>query len=231
MANCEEGNHELHEFHEGAGSVQFVHAVPLPKPQAPARPANAVADLALEKAELRRRVLASMQALPPSRRALEEELVQAAVQAEPGWVQAGTVLLYKAVAPELSVVGLTNAAWRAGKRVLFPRVAGPGALALHVVGSWGQLAPGKFGIPEPSASLPAANAADVDLAIVPGVAWDADGHRLGRGGGYYDRLIPRLRGPAWGVGFGCQRVERLPQEAWDAQVAKTFISTGIGLSN
>lgn len=190
-----------------------------------------MADPAQEKAELRRRILAAMQALPPSRRALEEELVQAAVQAEPAWVQARTVLLYKAVAPELSVVGLANAAWRAGKRVLFPRVAGPGALALHEVGSWGQLAPGRFGIPEPSAALPIVDSGVVDLAVVPGVAWDAEGHRLGRGGGYYDRLIPRLGGPAWGVGFDCQRVERLPREAWDVQVAKTFISSGIGLAN
>jgi 5-formyltetrahydrofolate cyclo-ligase len=190
-----------------------------------------VADPALEKAELRRRILAAMQALPPSRRALEEELVQAAVQAEPAWVQARTVLLYKAVAPELSVVGLTNAAWRAGKRVLFPRVSGPGALALHEVGSWGQLAPGRFGIPEPAAALPAVEPADVDLAIVPGVAWDADGHRLGRGGGYYDRLVPRLGGPAWGVGFACQRVGRLPREEWDSRVARTFISTALGLAD
>lgn len=186
-------------------------------------------DLEAQKRALRRRILAVVQALPPSRRALEEELVQAAIQAEPEWVNARTVLLYRAVAPEFSVVGLTNAAWRAGKRVLFPRVAGPGTLALHEVGSWGQLAPGAFSIPEPLASLPVVGPAHVELAIVPGVAWDLEGHRLGRGGGFYDRLIPRLGGPAWGVGFACQRVERLPRGEWDAQVAKTFISTAVGL--
>jgi 5-formyltetrahydrofolate cyclo-ligase len=188
-----------------------------------------VAGLEAEKRELRGRIRAAMSALPPARRALEEELVQAAIQADPAWRQARCVLLYKAVPPEFSVVGLTLAAWREGKRTAFPRVAGAGQLALHLVGSWGELRTGAYGIPEPDADAPAVQPEEVDLAVVPGVAWDAEGHRLGRGGGFYDRLIPRLGGQAWGVGFDCQWVPRLPRGEWDAQVAKTWVSTPLGL--
>jgi len=179
------------------------------------------------KEELRRQVRAAMAALPPARRALEEELVQAAIQAQPAWQAARTVLLYRAVAPELGVVGLTLAAWRAGKRVAFPRVAADG-LALHEVRSWGELRPGRFGIPEPDAAAAAVDAAEVDVAVVPGVAFHPGGDRLGRGGGHYDRLLPRLGGAAWGVAFDCQLVAELPRLPHDRPVHRVFAASLVG---
>src|SRR5437868_15040330 len=79
-------------------------------------------DVAEAKRALRAQVRARLLALPPAQRALEEELVTAAVQDAPEWRAAGTVLLYRNVPPEFSTVGLANAAWRTGKRVLFPRI-------------------------------------------------------------------------------------------------------------
>ncbi|MCA1819853.1 MAG: 5-formyltetrahydrofolate cyclo-ligase [Thermoplasmatota archaeon] len=190
-----------------------------------------MADLAADKADLRRRLRAAVAALPPARRALEEEVVQAAIQADPAWRDARRILLYRAVPPEFSVVGLTLAAWREGKRTFFPRVAGAGRLTLHEVASWDALRPGSFGIPEPPAETPEIAPGEVDVALVPGVGWDAAGHRLGRGGGFYDRLIPRLGGLAWGVGFACQRVPRLPRGDWDAKVARTWLATDFGVPN
>jgi len=189
-----------------------------------------VDDLAAAKSELRLRIRRQLEALPPARRALEEEVVQAAIQSDPAWPRARTVLLYKAVPPEFSVVGLTLAAWRQGKRTLFPRVDGPGALTLHEVASWSDLSPGAYGIPEPRTDgRPRVDPMEVDVAIVPGVAWDAEGRRLGRGGGFYDRLLPQLRGLAWGVGFDAQWVGALPAEAHDARVAKAWVATPLGL--
>jgi 5-formyltetrahydrofolate cyclo-ligase len=177
------------------------------------------------KQALRERVLADLRALPPATRALEEDLVHAAVQADPVWRKARTVLLYRAVPPEFSVVGLTLAAWRLGKRTLFPRVDADGRLTLHEAASWEAFRPGRFGIPEPvGAAVPPT---EVDLSIVPGVAWDAKGRRLGRGGGYYDRLIPQLSGPVWGVAFDCQVVDEVPAEAWDAPVLKVWCMSGM----
>lgn len=174
-----------------------------------------------EKALLRVRMRDALAAVPPRQRALEEELVNAAILADPRWAQAHTVLLHRSVGTELSVVSLGNAAFRLGKRVLFPRVD-EGGLALHEAQGWHDLRPGAFGIPEPAASQPQAGPDEVDLAVVPGLAWDDDGRRLGRGGGHYDRLLARLEGASWGVGFDVQRVERVPMETHDRGVDQVW---------
>ncbi|MGB0652038.1 MAG: 5-formyltetrahydrofolate cyclo-ligase [Thermoplasmatota archaeon] len=181
-------------------------------------------DLAAAKDALRADMRARLAALKPLERALEEEVVNAAVQATPEWTAARTVLLYKAKAPELSVVYLGNAALRTGKRLVLPRVAdrATGALGLHHVADWLQLEKGAFGLMEPRADLPVVAPEEVELAVVPGLAWDAAGGRLGQGGGFFDRLLPHLGGPAWGVGFDCQVVDEVPREPHDAAVERAW---------
>jgi 5-formyltetrahydrofolate cyclo-ligase len=187
--------------------------------------------VATAKTELRRDVLARLAALPPAVRAQEEEIVQAAVQAEPAWREARTVLVYRAVAPEMSVVGCTLAAWRSGKRVLFPRVADPlGDMTLHEVRAWSDLRPGTFGIPEPAASAPEAYPSEVDVALVPGVAFDASGGRLGRGRGFYDRLLPLVRGATFGVCFSCQLLPQVPRQPHDRPVTKVLAPALLGFT-
>lgn len=178
-------------------------------------------ETAESKGRLRGEMLRRVTALAPARRALEEELVTAAIQDSAAWRSAGCVLLYRSLPDELSTVGLANGAWRDGKRVAMPRVVGPGQLALHEVKAWTQLRPGTFGIHEPAAALPTIEPAAIDLAVVPGVAWTREGHRLGRGGGFYDRLLPRLR-LAWGVGFDVQVMRDLPLEEHDARVHRVW---------
>lgn len=169
-----------------------------------------------EKHLLRVRLRAAVEAVPPRRRALEEELVAGLVQAAPAWQAAQTVLLYRNKGKEFSVVALANAAFRTGRRVCFPRVADhDGHLTLHAVAGWGELVPGAFGIAEPPPHAPVVDPAEVEFAVVPGLGFDDDAYRLGQGGGYYDRLLPGLGGPAWGVGFDVQRVARVPREAHD----------------
>lgn len=173
----------------------------------------------MDKAALRSLVRARLSALPPAQRALEEELVTAAVQATPEWQAARTVLLYRSVAPEFSTVGLVNAAWREGKRTLFP-VTTPEGLVLREAGAWTQFKPGALSIPEPTGT--SASAAEVDLAVVPGVAFTKAGQRLGRGGGHYDRFLASLACPVWGVAFTVQMVADLPLEGHDRAVAHVW---------
>jgi len=171
------------------------------------------------KRAIRQEVARRLAALPPAQRALEEELVTAAVQASREWQAARTVLLYRSVPPEFSTVGLANGAWRAGKRVLFPKVGAAG-LTLHAAGGWTELRPGYRGIPEPTG--PEVPAESVELSVVPGMAFDAANARLGRGGGFFDRLIPRLPGPVWAVAFGCQLVGEVPRASHDAHVHRVW---------
>lgn len=191
----------------------------------PAAPANlAVTE---EKAALRARMREELAKVPPARRAQEEELVNAAIQATPEWRDARVIQLYRSVATEFSTVGLANAAWRAGKAVCFPRVSQWGGLELHQVGGWGDFVPGAiYGIPEPKHDAPSVRARDVDLGIVPGLAFDPKGGRLGRGGGHFDRLVPRLD-RAWGVAFDCQVVKVVPREGHDRPVDRVFHAAGL----
>lgn len=183
------------------------------------------------KAEIRREVRRRLHGLGPRERAFEEELVNAAILSDPEWAAARTVLLYRHREPEFGVVSLANAAWRLGKRVVFPRVADrlAGLLELRQVGGWSDLEVGTYGIQEPTERAPEVAPGELDLAVVPGVAFTAGGRRLGQGGGFYDRLLPRLEAPAWGVCFDAQVVEDLPAAPHDAPVDRVWCLSELDL--
>ena len=99
----------------------------------------------------------------------------------------------------------------------------------HAFTAWDQLAPAVFGIltPDPQ-QCPQLDALVIDLCIVPGLAFDRRGVRLGRGGGYYDRYLPRLRADAVRVGWVPSQflVDRLPVEPHDARVHLVITERG-----
>ncbi len=105
--------------------------------------------------------------------------------------------------------------------------------------SWDKLSPGRFGILEPCAPsrLRIEHQVDpttIDVILVPGVAFDARGNRLGSGRGFYDRLLPRLRDDAWRIGlaFDCQMVDEVPADAHDVPMDCVVTETGVhGVTN
>ncbi|HET7462921.1 MAG TPA: 5-formyltetrahydrofolate cyclo-ligase, partial [Longimicrobium sp.] len=90
-------------------------------------------------------------------------------------------------------------------------------MTLHRVDSPADLRTGNYGIREPAPDLPCVDPAEVDAALVPGLAWDRAGNRLGRGAGYYDRMFarPDWRGFRCGIFFAAQEADAIPAEAWD----------------
>ena len=135
------------------------------------------------------------------------------------WSAARTVLLYSALPDEVNTDYLLLAAQDDGKTVLLPRVDGD-RLTLHAY-SPDEMAPGAFGVMEPQgAEFPLSRYGEIELAVVPGVAFDRRGHRLGRGKGYYDRLLPLLPAARLvGLCFPFQVVGAVPAEAHDVKVA------------
>jgi 5-formyltetrahydrofolate cyclo-ligase len=168
----------------------------------------------------RRSILAAILALDPIDREAKEARLIESFHALPGYEAAQSILLYvKGFPEELDSRPFFRPALESGKRVLCPRAdRATHRLCLFQVSSLeDDLEPGIHGIPEPRQHCPEVTPAQVDWALVPGLAFDKRCYRLGRGGGHYDRLLPLLRPDAlcWGLGFECQIVAELPVEPHD----------------
>ena len=137
----------------------------------------------------------------------------------PQWRSAHTILLYHALPDEPNLQLLLDEGLKEGKRLLLPVVVGENLVLKSYLGTE-SMQKGAFGILEPVGTEYSCSAYDeIELALVPGVAFDSEGHRLGRGRGYYDRLLPLLSNAyKLGVCFPFQCVERVPSEAHDMSV-------------
>lgn len=136
---------------------------------------------------------------------------------QPTLQRPGHVLLYAAMHDEVDLAGIVGPLRSRGVRTLFPRVAGD-RLELVAASDLRTLQLGYRGVREPSG--PRVDPGVVDVAVVPGVAFDPHGGRLGHGGGHYDRLLEQLRedGVRIGVCFACQLVPRVPRATHDEPV-------------
>lgn len=113
-----------------------------------------------------------------------------------------------------------------GRQAFLPRCLDDGGLEFVRVEDWSALEPGRFGILEPVESLAPTSASSIDLFLVPGLAFDRRGARLGRGGGYYDRSLPPGC-QAWGLAFESQWVKLVPNEAHDHPVNGVLTEAGL----
>ncbi|HZD39194.1 MAG TPA: 5-formyltetrahydrofolate cyclo-ligase [Terriglobales bacterium] len=152
-------------------------------------------------------------------------LIQARVCRFPEYLSCRSVALYAAIQNEVMTDNLRDDAWRRGKRVFYPTLRAGAVAELVPVESSGELRMGALDIPEPSSAavLPDDWRQGL-LVVVPGLAFDPMGNRLGRGRGWYDRLLKKLGHPVVTVGlaYDFQIVDRVPVEAWDERVAFVF---------
>ena len=166
------------------------------------------------KAELRSRVRDLKKAAAREDMEAQSLAVCHRVMRLPRWREARTVLLYHALPDEVDTQRLLEAALREGKTVLLPVVVGD---ELELRCYEGTLCEGAFHILEPTSSSPLFDRyADIDLALIPGMGFDDRGHRLGRGRGYYDKLLSHCQGVyKVGICFGFQRCGEVPFEPHD----------------
>jgi 5-formyltetrahydrofolate cyclo-ligase len=143
---------------------------------------------------------------------------------------APTLALYAAIPGEIETRALFEAGRAAGKRVCLPRSTRPHGLEFALVDDWDRLVPGLHSVPEPPADAVVCALAGGDLVIVPGVAFDAQGARLGRGAGYYDRCFPvgSDAGPLlFGLAFSFQVVARVPSGCHDRHMDAVCTEAGL----
>ncbi len=186
------------------------------------------------KMQLREVARARLRAQPASKRTLAsgsacERLIDTAL-----FRGSRSIMLYMPMREELDVTPVMNAAFNAGKRVCMPRMDWPARTMLPVIVPTRDFVREirRHGIAEPGEEHAVLPLADLDLVLVPGLAFDAAGHRLGRGAGFYDRFLTRFRaeagagpgageapgggrGVALGVGFDFQVFTEVPTEAHD----------------
>ncbi|MGM9663100.1 MAG: 5-formyltetrahydrofolate cyclo-ligase [Oscillospiraceae bacterium] len=152
--------------------------------------------IAEEKARLRKEMRAKNRALKPEYRAAADRAIRANVLSSPYYAAAETVFAYLGVGWEIETRPLLEQILADGKRLCLPLCTGPHEMSLRLVSSLSELAPGAYGIPEPPAEAPALRPEEAELALVPCVAADRQGRRLGQGGGYYDAFLSRFHGAA-----------------------------------
>lgn len=129
--------------------------------------------------------------------------------------QATTLLLYHALPDEVPTQALLDELVAQGKTVLLPRVVSYTEMTLHRYTSPHDLKPGAFGILEP-AGEPFTDYEHIDVAVIPGMAFDREGHRLGRGRGYYDYFLSRVPYVyKIGLCFPWQMVDEVPTDEHD----------------
>ena len=177
--------------------------------------------------------------LVESKRRLRQQMSQlrkdvaAADSARAGQAAAGTLMdlelvrraeriaLYAALPYELPTRLLFDAVVEKNGAALLPRTADPLGLAFFAVARWEDLRPGTFGVLEPRNDGTAVRLMPGDLVVVPGVAFDEDGYRLGHGKGYYDRAFAAELGDAptlVGFGYEFQIVDAVPHDHRDRQM-------------
>jgi 5-formyltetrahydrofolate cyclo-ligase len=173
--------------------------------------------LRLPKSELRQRVSSARRRRSPAEMGTVSRAISDQVCRLTGFACARHVVAYAARTGEVDPLPIVGRALAAAKLVYYPRVAGCGLE--FVVCEPRDLRPGAFGVPEPGPGLCLDPSSTSVLFLVPGLAFDPEGTRLGRGGGHYDRALAGYSG-ALRVGLlpDADLAPRLPFEPWDQAV-------------
>ena len=176
--------------------------------------------MSFSKPDLRRTARARRKALARSDFALAITPYAEDLGLKPGAVVGG----YHAHGDEADPALLLARLVEMGCAIAFPRVIKDQPLEFHHVPDGGVLEPGSFGIPEPLAHWPRAVPG---VLLVPLLAFDGRGHRLGHGGGFYDRTLAALKVPAIGIAYAGQEVDSIPHETHDRTLDMVLTEQGI----
>lgn len=179
-------------------------------------------ELPSDKNQLRRRFRALRAGLPEGERRAIDAAIAGNVAGLPAFAGADGVFTYLSFGAEVDTRALIERAWGLGKTVALPRVVpGTRQMRWYAVDSLAGLEHSSFGVEEPAAD-PAREVAPADfrapVALVPGLAFDREGYRLGYGGGFYDTFLPAFPGISMGLCRTAQLAERLPHDTHDVPV-------------
>jgi 5-formyltetrahydrofolate cyclo-ligase len=174
----------------------------------------------IEKAQLRDRVRKVLAAMSGAGQLEASRNIISLLCNQSYWKSAQSVLLYAPLPEEPDVWPLVAMGLEEGKSMVLPRYI-PETKTYEICPishAENDIQIGKYGIREPASHCAAATISLLDFILVPGIAFDLHGHRLGRGKGFYDQLLKNVRGVTCGVAFDDQIVEAVPVEPHDMRV-------------
>ena len=179
-----------------------------------------------ERSALRKALILARNSLTPAERAEKSaRAVELLAQSE-AFRAARNVMIYDHVGGELSLDSLLTHPAAAGKRFCYPLCVSRTEMIAMIPGAW---KPGAYGIREPvrelSEEIPPE---ELDLVVCPGTGFDPACNRMGMGGGYYDRYLPRcVNARIVLVAFEAQKVPALPVDPWDRPVEQVFTELAV----
>lgn len=180
-----------------------------------------------EKKALRAKLLSGLEGMSPTERAQSDAALFAAFLALPEVRRSERILLFLGVPGREPDTGrLLQALWDLGKETALPRMLPGNGMEFCRYAQGRPLVRARFGIREPGEDSPAVPKDWGQVVLVPGVAFDREGFRLGFGGGYYDRWLPGSAGFRVGLCREAVLQERLPRQAHDCRVDVVLTEKG-----
>jgi len=183
-----------------------------------------------DKKELRKRTLKIRNAMPPGERAANSATIISMLAELDEIRRAATIMVFLNFGSEVQTDGLISWGWEMGKRIVAPLCRPEDrAMAPCVINDFSDLETGHYGIREPrAAEATVVPYGEIDVVLIPAVAFDRQGRRVGYGGGYYDRFLPLVpRAARIGVVFSCQIVPEVHADLYDISAQMIVTEAGI----
>ncbi len=186
-----------------------------------------------EKLRLRKQIIEHMNSLSKERYTTLSEQIAFSLYEQKEWAEAKTIGITLSMENEVNTYPIIEKAWKEGKRVVVPKCnKETRTMSFRQISNFDQLETVYMNLREPIPALTEeVNADEIDLQIVPGVAYTERGERIGYGGGYYDRYLVHYKGKTLSLAYSFQMVEHIPVEPFDKNVEKIITEKGTMVKN
>ncbi|MBY0597257.1 5-formyltetrahydrofolate cyclo-ligase [Bacillus bingmayongensis] len=175
-----------------------------------------------EKVRLRKKIVEQMNSLSKEQHKTLSEQIVFSLYEQKEWRESETIGITLSMEHEVNTYVIIEQAWREGKKVVVPKCnRETRTMTFRQITNFNQLETVYMSLREPIPALTVeAEANEIDLLFVPGVAYTRRGERIGYGGGYYDRYLVQYEGKTLSLAFGFQIVSYIPTESFDQNVQK-----------
>ncbi|MBH0348847.1 MULTISPECIES: 5-formyltetrahydrofolate cyclo-ligase [Bacillus] len=186
-----------------------------------------------EKLRLRKQIIEHMNSLSRERYTNLSEQIAFSLYAQKEWAEAKTIGITLSMENEVNTYSIIEKAWEEGKKVVVPKCnKETRTMSFRQISNFDQLETVYMNLREPIPALTEeVNADEIDLQIVPGVAYTERGERIGYGGGYYDRYLMHYKGKTLSLAYSFQMVDHIPIEPFDQNIEKIITEKGTMVKN